>query len=80
MILQKVNSSNLDLVGHDPITSEMIVRFKNGDIYRYENIKESVYKDMISAVSVGKFFNSNIRGKYEFKKIGREMDLLDGGI
>ena len=54
MQLYPVTSSNLDSVGYSD--GVMRIRFKSGGLYEYHNITESVYTDLITAASVGKYF------------------------
>lgn len=69
MELKNVVSSNIAQVGHDPNQNVLIVRFKNGAYYRYDNVSEQVYNNFITAQSIGKYFQSYIRNAYPFKKI-----------
>jgi hypothetical protein len=45
----------------------LYVTFKNGKIYEFSDVQESVYNDFIAADSLGKFFAANIKDKYETK-------------
>jgi len=69
MNLRKVNSSNISDVGFDPSNSTLIVRFKNGSYYQFDNVPERAYMNMIEATSVGKYFNSYIKNNFQFKKL-----------
>ena len=68
--MRKVESSNLDAIGYDRDLKRLIVTFKNGRTYRYQDVEESVFKDMLEADSKGKFFSMNIKGQYDFEKEG----------
>ena len=43
---------------YDPDTKEMMVEFKNGKKYYYIDVEPSIYGDLITAKSSGRFFNS----------------------
>lgn len=65
--MKKVESSNIDSVGHGE--GGLFVRFKGGGVYRYPHADASVYREMLDADSVGSFFASSIRGKFQHKKM-----------
>lgn len=63
-------SSNLEAATHYSSLNILEIEFKNGSIYRYRDVPESVYSGLLKAESAGKFFNSNIKnGGYSFSKI-----------
>lgn len=65
-----VSSSNLASVGYEPESMILEIEFRNGGIYQYFNIPESVYSGLMSADSHGKYFDAYIKkGGYRFKKI-----------
>lgn len=66
---QQVKSSNLKSVGHDPEQSILEVEFKSGAVYQYEEVPEDVYQDMLAAESVGKYFNTQVKGSYSEKRV-----------
>ena len=64
------NSTEISKVGYDADNGVLVVTFVNGGTYRYDDVPYSVWKDMNKASSTGKYFNSNVKGKYTSKKIG----------
>ncbi len=68
---QPVTSSQIASVGYDARREELEIEFHSGGIYRYYRVPEKVYNDLMQAESKGKFFNSQIKGSYEFKKIAQ---------
>jgi len=66
---EKVDSSNVAEVGHDSDTDTLVVLFHNGGMYAYDDVPRTVYDQMLSAESVGKFFNAHVKGKYDFRKV-----------
>jgi len=62
-----VDSSNLDAVAMGEDT--MYIRFNGGRVYAYTNISPTIYADLIGADSVGRYFNANIKGHYEYEEI-----------
>ncbi len=64
-----VQSSNIESIGYDQKAATLEIKFHSGDTYQYANVPESVYTSLFNAESKGKYFQANIRGKYEFSKI-----------
>lgn len=69
MEMQSVNSSDLSEVGYDADNNLLIVEFKNGNVYQYGLVPQEVFDGLISAESVGKYFNQFIKGNYSYSKI-----------
>ena len=46
------------------------VEFNSGAIWQYFDVPESLYYEMKSASSCGKFFNANIKGQYPESQVG----------
>ena len=53
---QSVVSSNLAEVGYDPDLETLEVQFKSGGIYQYFNVPAFMYERLMSANSLGRFF------------------------
>jgi hypothetical protein len=68
-ILNEVQSSNIVKTEFDTETKLMIVEFKNGMRYQYENVPHEVYTRFRMTESQGKFFSSDISKKYKFTKL-----------
>jgi hypothetical protein len=66
-----VESSNLESVGYNRQLKTLEVEFKGNRVYRYYNVPEHVYHDLMNASSHGRFFNREIRGeeKYKFEQV-----------
>ena len=59
-----VTSGNLAEVGYDPETETLEVMFRHGGVYQYYNLPLIIYERLMQADSLGKFFNSEIKGRY----------------
>jgi hypothetical protein len=59
-----VTSENLAEVGYDPATETLEVMFRHGGVYQYYNLPAIVHERLMQADSLGKFFNSEIKGHY----------------
>jgi len=59
-----ISSSGLAAVGYSKRRHILEIEFVNGAIYRYLNVPPLIYRDLMSAVSKGRYYDSNIRGNY----------------
>jgi KTSC domain len=64
-----VESSTIDSVGFEKNVLE--VRFRNGGLYQYLDVPESVLALLMQAGSKGRFFNEHIRGRYPVVRLER---------
>src|SRR6267154_4132438 len=61
-----VVSSNISEIGYDPEKKELTVEFRT---YKYEKVKPRQAKELVKSDSYGKYFQSNIKGKYPTTRI-----------
>lgn len=62
-----VDSSNVEAMAFS--ADGMSVKFKGGVVYRYPTVPEVVYRQVLTAESVGKEFNLLVRNKFDFEKM-----------
>lgn len=55
-------SSMLNACAYDDETNELTVQFTNGKLYVYEEVPIETYRELISAESAGRYFNSIKKG------------------
>ena len=67
-IINEIESSNLVKTEYDTQTKKMLVEFKNGTVYEYEEVPHQVYTQFRMSESQGKFFSSKISKSYKYKK------------
>lgn len=67
MNLQKVDSSNIDRIGYQD--RKLIVEYKSGLMYAYNDVPEHVWNEFKLAESKGRFMNSKIKNKYLFERL-----------
>lgn len=60
--MKDVKSSNVAAVGYDADAKELHVAFRNGSKYIYHDVDAEKHSALISADSVGGFFNAHIKG------------------
>jgi hypothetical protein len=68
-IINEVDSSNLAKTEYDIETSKLVVEFKNGAKYEYDEVPHKIYTQFRMAESQGKYFNLNISKTYKYKKV-----------
>ena len=66
----EVVSSNIKAIGYDADSEELHFKFMNGTEYAYYGAPKEVYDEMMQAPSKGKFFYSEIKDKFVYRKIG----------
>ncbi|WP_078061571.1 KTSC domain-containing protein [Legionella saoudiensis] len=49
--------------------STLYLRFLSNREYAYYNVPRNIYEELISASSVGHYFNINIKDHYRYKRI-----------
>lgn len=64
-----VRSSGLRSVGYDERSSMLEVEFQNGHVYRYFAVPKAKYDALLSANSVGAYFNANIRERFPTRSV-----------
>jgi hypothetical protein len=68
-ILNEITSSNLVKSEYDTETKKMVVEFKNGLKYEYDEVPHQVYTQFRMSESQGKFFSTNITKTFKYKKL-----------
>lgn len=67
---EKVNSRIINSIGYDSSRKILEVEFKKGVLYQYYSVPKFEFDRLISATSVGKYFDNNIKkGSYSYIKI-----------
>jgi hypothetical protein len=56
---------------YDARTERLVVTFVTGRIYEYSNVPVETYRAFRSAFSKGKFFNEQIRDRYDCRELTR---------
>lgn len=68
-IINEVQSSNLVKTEYDTETKKLVVEFKNGMKYEYDEVPHQVYTQFRISESQGKFFNGKISKVFKYKKL-----------
>lgn len=64
--LVKVQSSNIEAMGHD--SRGLFVRFSGGALYSYPAVPKDLYDEGLKAESPGKWFRDKVRGQFAHVK------------
>lgn len=59
----KVNSSCISTISY--AHNKLYVGFNSGLTYRYRGVKRKTFKAMLNSDSQGKFYNKEIKGKFD---------------
>jgi hypothetical protein len=68
-ILNEIQSSNITKTEYDTETKKLIVEFKNGLRYEYDEVPHQLYTQFRMSESQGKFFSGKISKVFKFKKL-----------
>jgi hypothetical protein len=60
---------SLDRRAAAPTVGDLYVQFRNGSLYVYRGVEESVYDDMFSAASPGRFVWRELRDRYPYERL-----------
>jgi gluconate kinase len=66
---QFVESSMMRTVGYDPKEQILEIEFQSGRIYHYYEVEETVFKELIEAESLGRYFRDNIQDLYAYGQV-----------
>ncbi len=73
---QEVESSVIESAGYSMVLE---IEFESGRVYQYYDVPVSVYMELMSAESKGKYFNAHIRNEYVYREIefktGKRRDV-----
>ena len=60
-----VESSAIRAIGYDAATGTLYVTFHNGDTYAYAGVPAREHRALVTAGSVGAYFNAHVRDRYD---------------
>ena len=64
----QVESEAIAEIRYDAARSVLFVRFVEGAWYSYFDVPRSVYEDFVAADSHGRFFQTHIRDRYDYRR------------
>lgn len=69
IIRKPVSSSNIVSIGYDADSKILEIEFHAGGVYQYFDVPESIYHDLMSTPSHGRYFHQNIKNTFSYMKI-----------
>ena len=69
MINNMVLSTEIEWIGYESKWNMLQVEFIAGGTYQYENVPSRVYESFLNAPSHGRFFETEIKGRYSYRKV-----------
>ena len=76
---QPVKSSNIKSVGYEEDTETLEIEFASGGVYQYAGVPYEAYKAFLQAGSLGQWFQTNIRGRFDFKRMNPPKEKKKSG-
>jgi hypothetical protein len=67
---EAVDSTTVKSVGYESKRQVLEIEFQSGAVYQYLNVPKAVHEGLWRAESKGRYFNDEIRGAYEFVRVG----------
>lgn len=68
-IINEIESTNVVKTEYDTTSKKLVVEFKNGTKYEYDEVPHQIYTQFRMSESQGKFFSSKIAKSYKYKKL-----------
>jgi hypothetical protein len=66
---QQVTSTQLKEIEYDTETLDLSITFNNDKVYIYSNVPANVFRGLIEADSVVKYFMANIKNNYRYNLV-----------
>ncbi|PSQ70958.1 MAG: KTSC domain-containing protein [Bacteroidetes bacterium QH_9_67_14] len=68
MQLTTVESSMIHAAGYDAEGRELEVVFNSGKVYRYRDVDEDVFEELLDAESKGRYMQAHVIGVYPYRR------------
>jgi hypothetical protein len=65
----RVSSSAILRVGYEPSSAVLEIEFEKGGVYRYFDVPEPVFRELLEAPSIGQYFLANVRDVFRYAKV-----------
>lgn len=69
MTHQPVNSTAIESVGYDPETRVLELRYRNGSLYRAEDVPAHEHERLMTTESFGRHINAHLKKAFTFTKV-----------
>jgi hypothetical protein len=68
-IINEIDSSTIVKTTYDTESKDLVVEFKGGMKYRYDEVPHAVYTKFRMSESQGKYFSTDIAKKFKYTKL-----------
>ena len=65
--VHEFDSSAIVRAAYDPAAATLDLWYRGGDRYRYFDVPEAVYEDLLAAPSAGEYVNREIKPRFRFE-------------
>lgn len=65
----QVDSTMLESVGYDPVSSVLELEFTSGGVYQYAEVSEETWRELMEAESKGHYFREYIEDQYHYLQV-----------
>ncbi len=62
-------SSILEAVAYDASAKRLLLRFRTGAVFEYENVPPVVHEELLAAPSKGAYFSEYVRPDYAYRRV-----------
>lgn len=69
--MQKAPSTAIEAHGYDPAKQQLVIHYRDGRIFRYSGVPDTVADAYMNDSSHGSFARENIQGRYQTEKLGQ---------
>ena len=69
MVNHMVISSEIEWIGYEHKDRMLQVEFIEGPVYRYQEVPHNIFEEFLQASSHGRYFETNVKGKFEHRRI-----------
>lgn len=68
MMRLPVASSRIRSIGYDRASHRLEIEFPDASVYTYYGVPHETYIELITAASIGRFFDARIKGAYDYER------------
>jgi hypothetical protein len=70
MVRVELQSTLLNAASYQDRCALLELEFRSGEVYRYVGVPAQTYRELLLAESQGRYFNTHIRPRFTYTKIG----------
>jgi hypothetical protein len=64
-----VASPMANAIGYDSENEVLQIEFNSGAVYQFSEVDEDTWEDLYTSEAVGRYFNQNIKGRYQSQRV-----------